>query len=81
MKTRKPIKVSASYEDLRIDQFLSNYLKISRSKLKKYINEEKIFINDARAKTNRKVKKDDVILYNFDIENNLERSTNQKKLN
>ena len=38
---KESIKISASYEDLRIDQFLSNYLKISRSKLKKYINEEK----------------------------------------
>lgn len=80
MKTRKLIKVSASCQDLRIDQFLSNYLKISRSKLKKYINEEKIFLNDAPTKINRKVKKDDVILCVCDIENNAERCDRPEKI-
>ena len=74
------IKISASYEGLRVDQALSNYLKISRSKVKKYINEEKIFINNARAKTNRKVKLNDIILYNFDIENDLEEIDKPEKI-
>ena len=74
------IKISASYEGLRVDQFLSNYLKISRSKVKKYINEEKIFLNNVPAKTNRKVKLDDIILYNFDIENRTKRIVEPEKL-
>ena len=74
------IKISASYEGLRVDQFLSNYLKISRSKVKKYINEEKIFLNNVPAKTNRKVKLDDIILYNFDIENENKRIVEPEKL-
>ena len=43
METRKLIKVSASCQDLRIDQFLSNYLKISRSKLKNILMKKKYF--------------------------------------
>ena len=42
---------------------------------------KKIFINNAPTKINRKVKLNDIILYNFDIENDLEDSTDQKKLN
>ena len=49
----KHIKVSGSDDGLRIDQFLSNDLKISRSRVKKYIDEGKIFLNSASTKTNR----------------------------
>ena len=67
----KHIKVSGSDDGLRIDQFLSNDLKISRSRVKKYIDEGKIFLNSTSTKTNRKIKLGDVISYNlnFDDEN------------
>ena len=68
---KKHIKVSGSDDGLRIDQFLSNDLKISRSRVKKYIDEGKIFLNSTSTKTNRKIKLGDVISYNinFDDEN------------
>ena len=70
---KKHIKVSGSDDGLRIDQFLSNDLKISRSRVKKYIDEGKIFLNSASTKSNRKIKLGDVISYNlnFDDENQI----------
>ena len=70
---KKHIKVSGSDDGLRIDQFLSNDLKISRSRVKKYIDEGKIFLNSESTKTNRKIKLGDVISYNlnFDDENQI----------
>lgn len=44
--------IDVNQSDIRIDQYLSEKLDLSRSKVQKLIKEEKVFINDKKVKAN-----------------------------
>lgn len=55
----KEIKVKVA--GLRIDQFLSTELDVSRSKIQKLISEDKVLVNDNIVSANYKIKENDLI--------------------
>ncbi len=58
-------------EDIRIDKYLAEKLDISRSKVQKLINEEKIIVNNKVVSNSYSVKIDDVIEVNDELDYNI----------
>ena len=66
--------IKSEIENVRIDQYLTEELDISRSKIQKLIKEKKVIVNDKVITNNYKVKIDDEIEVNdeLDFEINIE---------
>ena len=67
---KKIILVKASYNNMRIDRFLRNYLgKIPQGLIEKNLRNGKIKLNQKKVKSSQKVKTDDKIsFFNFNFE-------------
>ena len=60
--------IKSEKENIRIDQYLTEELDISRSKVQKLIKEEKVIVNDKVISNNYKVKLDDSIEVKDDLD-------------
>ena len=60
--------IKSEKENVRIDQYLTEELDISRSKVQKLIKEEKVLVNDKIVSNNYKVKLDDEIEVNDELD-------------
>ena len=67
---KKIILVKASYNNMRIDRFLRNYLgKIPQGLIEKNLRNGKIKLNQKKVKSSQKVRTDDKIsFFNFNFE-------------
>ena len=61
------IEIEAKKKEIRLDQYLSEELEISRSKIQKLIKEEKVLVNDKKVQPSYLVKENDWIT----VEDNL----------
>ena len=70
---KKIILVKASYNNMRIDRFLRNYLgKIPQGLIEKNLRNGKIKLNQKKVKSSQKVRTDDKIsFFNFNFEENI----------
>ena len=73
---KKIILVKASYNNMRIDRFLRNYLgKIPQGLIEKNLRNGKIKLNQKKVKSSQKVITDDKIsFFNFNFEQNIKQS-------
>ncbi len=62
------MNVEVDQEKVRIDKYLSEKLDLSRSKIQKLIEDEKILVNDNKTNSNYKVKLNDQITVNDDLD-------------
>ena len=67
---KKIILVKASYNNMRIDRFLRNYLgKIPQGLIEKNLRNGKIKLNQKKVKSSQKVRTDDKIsFFNFNFD-------------
>ena len=73
---KKIILVKASYNNMRIDRFLRNYLgKIPQGLIEKNLRNGKIKLNQKKVKSSQKVRTDDKIsFFNFNFEEKIKQS-------
>lgn len=68
----KEIKIEKQFEGQRIDNYLSNFVDISRTKISKMIKENKILVNDKSIKNSYSLKENDIIKMEEYVEEQLE---------
>ena len=73
---KKIILVKASYNNMRIDRFLRNYLgKIPQGLIEKNLRNGKIKLNQKKVKSSQKIRTDDKIsIFNFNFEEKIKQS-------
>ena len=76
---KKIILVKTSYNNMRIDRFLRNYLgKIPQGLIEKNLRNGKIKLNQIKVKSSQKVRTDDKIsFFNFNFEENIKQFQNK----
>ena len=62
------MEVKVEVNDVRIDKYLSDELDLSRSKIAKLIKEEKILVNGKVVSASYKVKQDDIVTVNDELD-------------
>ena len=65
-------EVIVEESDIRLDSYLASHLDISRSKIKKLLDEDKILVNEKLVKASYKVNINDVIKINDELDFNID---------
>lgn len=64
------LRIEEEYEDMRLDQFMTEVLTdYSRTQVQSFIEEKNILVNSLKVKSNYRLKEDDLITYEIEAKN------------